>query len=307
MRVLSGCTSLLMLLLPGGGSGNGSSGLRSCAASSLTVGRWREYNPAERHASHQSSDVRKVKAGFRSTLAPYQEVPLEPRVPDPVPPYVGSPRTPECVEIYQDGFSLSARNQRETCADWAMGKYWITAEVHDARSVWASPKGPSIRFVGPPEELPGWWIHRDKDRHGLACMGLGSEQGPDPLGCTGFGERKWSPCRVRRCATDGNARLRSGKGGDGLEGKFGSMKTPALRKWAAELGIVLPVHSRRAEILQRVRATLHARDGHLALDPYDAFVATADAWAAARTRENLALEAAEAAAEAAEAAADAGR
>jgi hypothetical protein len=99
----------------------------------------------------------------------------------------------------------------------------------------------------------------------------------------------------------------AGKGGDGLEGKFGSMKTPALRKWAAELGIVLPVHSRRAEILQRVRATLHARDGHLALDPYDAFVATADAWAAARTRENLALEAAEAAAEAAEAAADAGR
>eukprot|EP01047_Picozoa_sp_COSAG01_P062474 COSAG01_NODE_7951_length_2978_cov_2.515109_1_plen_60_part_00 len=33
---------------------------------------------------------------------------------------------------------------------------------------------------------------------------------------------------------------RSAKPEDGLEGKFGSMKTPALRKWAAELGIVLP-------------------------------------------------------------------
>ena len=47
------------------------------------------------------------------------------------------------------------------------------------------------------------------------------------------------------------------------------------------------------------------KDGHLILDPYDAFLETAKNWAAARAEEQAALDAAELAAELAEAAAEA--
>ena len=156
------------------------------------VGQWREFNPVDRHSSHQTSELSKVHEGYRANMAPYQRVPLEPRVPDDLPPYAPTASTPECVEIYQAGRSLSARNQEETCADWALGLYWMEAgAVHGDRSVWVKASGTStLRFVE--DDAYGWWIHRDSDRHGYACMGSDSQPGSaDPLGCTGFGHRLW--------------------------------------------------------------------------------------------------------------------
>ena len=266
-----------------------------CFLSAIRVGEWRTFSSKYRHASHQSSDLRDVRPDFRAGLAPYQEIPLAPREPDKLPPYVGSPATPECVEVYQADRSLSARNQLETCADWALGMYWLSSDSQDGRGVWSSGRGPVIRFVD--SDTWGWWIHRDLDRHGLPCMGAGSERSPDPLGCTGFGEAHWSACKVRRCPADGNARLRAGNGGHGLEGKLRSMKTPELRSWAENLGISVGRDSRRAEITAQIREFLFLRDGHLQLDPIDAFLATSDAWSRQLSDENRAIEAAEAAAE----------
>ena len=88
-----------------------------------------------------------------------------------------------------------------------------------------------LRFV--PDDAYGWWIHRDTDRHGYACMGEGSDaESPDPLGCTGFGHRHWSPCQVRRCAEG-----EDGGGGVGLEAKLRRLKTSEMRDWAQELGL----------------------------------------------------------------------
>lgn len=268
---------------------------------SFQVGQWREYNPLERHASHQTSELRKVHAGYRAEIAPHQRIPLETREPDDLPPYAPTAATPECVEVYQAGRSLSARNQEETCADWALGLYWMQGGVvHGDRSVWVKASGTStMRYVA--DDAYGWWIHRDSDRHGYACMGAESQPGsPDPLGCTGFGHRHWSPCRVRRCADGAGA---DGGGGSGIEAKLRRLRTKELREWAQALGLTVTRSSRRDEIVRVLREELHKKDGHLALDPYDAFLETANNWAAARMAEQRALEAAELAAELAEAAA----
>ena len=276
--------------------------LESCAPSGnphhVVASAWRVYNPAFKHSTHQSSDLSQVKAGFRSGLAPYQEIALEPRQPENLPPYSGSPATPECVEVYQDGFSYSARNQEETCPDWAKGKFWVSeSEVEHGKLVWVGTGMARIRYITEEDRqtLGGWWIHRDLDRHGLPCRGDGSHiDSPDPLGCTGFGDVNWAPCKVRRCATTDNARLRSGDGGEGLEGKIRAMRTTELRRWGQELGLGLDAHARRAEIAVAVREHLYLNDGHLKKDAYEEFMQLADQWAAARTAETLALEALEA-------------
>ena len=201
-------------------------------SSNMRVGAWREYNPAKKHAHHQTSDLKRVGVGYRAGISPYQRIPLEPRVPDDLPPYAPTASTPECVEVFQAGRSLSARNQEETCADWALGRYWMAEEMHGDRSVWRTARGTAaLRFV--PDDAYGWWIHRDTDRHGYACMGEGSDAvSPDPLGCTGFGHRHWSPCQVRRCAEG-----EDGGGGVGLEAKLRRLKTSEMRDWAQELGL----------------------------------------------------------------------
>ncbi len=270
---------------------------------SFKVGQWREFNPVERHATHQTSELGKVRSNYRAEIAPYQHIPLERREPDKLPPYAPTASTPECVEVYQAGRSLSARNQEETCADWALGMYWMEDGVmHGDRSVWVKPSGTStLRYV---EDDPyGWWIHRDSDRHGYACMGEESEaESADPLGCTGFGHRHWSPCRIRRCADRAGA---DGSGGSGIEAKLRRLRTKELRDWAQALGLAVTRSSRRDDIVKVLREELYKKDGHLVLDPYDAFLETANNWAAARAEEQRALEAAELAKELAEAAAEA--
>ena len=262
---------------------------------------WRVYNPAFKHSEHQSSDLGQVKAGFRSSLAPYQEIPLEPRQPENLPPYAGTPATPECVEVYQDGFSHSARNQEETCPDWAQGKFWVAGEVEHGKLVWVGKGMARIRYTTEEDRqtLGGWWIHRDLDRHGLPCRGDGSYlDSPDPLGCTGFGDMNWAPCKVRRCATADSARLRSAEGGDGLEGKIRAMRTVELRRWGQALGLDVDARARRDQIAVAVREHLYLNDGHLKKVAYEEFLQLADQWAAARTAETLALEALEALADA---------
>ena len=273
------------------------------SAGSFKVGAWREYNSASRHASHQTSELRRVDAGYRANMAPYQAVPLQPRVPDALPPYAPVASTPECVEIYQARRSLSARNQEETCGDWALGSYWVQdSGVSGDRSVWVKDSGTStLRFL--PGDAYGWWIHRDSDRHGYACMGPDSDKGAaDPLGCTGFGHRHWSPCKVRRCEADRAAA--DGGSGSGLEAKLRRLKTVELRDWAQALGLAVTASSRRKEIVRVLREELFLSDGHLIPDPYDAFLTTANEWAAARAAEQAAFDAAELASELAEAAAE---
>jgi hypothetical protein len=267
-----------------------------CDADTVVAAPWRVYDPLHRHSTHQSSELGQVTPGFRSSLAPYQEIPLTAREPVNLPPYAGTAVTPECVEVYQDGFSLSARNQREVCADWAIGTYWAGEEVENDRIVWVGRGMARIRYVQPTrQQVGGWWIHRDLDRHGLPCRGDGSSIGaPDPLGCQGFGDVHWSPCKVRRCLRADNARLRHSDGGGGLEAKISSLRTTQLRKWAVELGLEVTSHDRRDIIAVKVREHLYSKDGHQQLDPADEFLQVADQWAAARTAEMLALEALEA-------------
>ena len=270
---------------------------------SFKVGAWREYNPVARHASHQTSELRRVAAAYRAKMAPYQPVPLQPRVPDDLPPYAPVASTPECVEVYQAARSLSARNQEETCGDWALGSYWVQdSAVSGDRSVWVKSSGTStLRFLD--DDAYGWWIHRDSDRHGYACMGADSDKSAaDPLGCTGFGHRHWSPCKVRRCEADRAAA--DGGGGSGLEAKLRRLKTVELREWAQALGLRVTAASRRDEIVKVLRSELYLSDGHLIPDPYDAFLSTANDWAAARAAEQAAFDAAGLAEELAEAAAE---
>ena len=105
---------------------------------------------------------------------------------------------------------------------------------------------------------------------------------------------------MRRCADGAGA---DGGGGSGIEAKLRRLRTKELREWAQALGLTVTRSSRRDEIVRVLREELHKKDGHLALDPYDAFLETANNWAAARMAEQRALEAAELAAELAEAAA----
>lgn len=242
------------------------------------VNEWREYLPDKRHGSHQTSDPAAVKAGFHSTLSPFQRVPLADRVPNELPPYVPTASTPQCIEVVQSSRSMSARAQVEICDDWAIGKYWLTEERDNGRAVWRMPKHTNaIRYQG---DSFGWWIHRDRDRHGYPCMGENRRDLQDPLGCDGFGHRHWSNCIVRRC----------GDRGDGLEPKLKSLTTQQLRLWANKLGVGTAKNERRESVVARLREALYVTDGHSDLNEYDAFLKTAVDWANARQAEALAAE-----------------
>eukprot|EP01052_Picozoa_sp_SAG31_P040602 SAG31_NODE_5919_length_2256_cov_2.107557_2_plen_178_part_00 len=139
------------------------------AGSKIIVDEWRYHRADQRHQSHQTSDPSMITTNFRSGLSPYQQVPLTKRGPNTKPPYVPSASTPQCVEVIQSERSMSARNQEEICDDWAIGKYWLTEDRDNGRAVWRMPKHThAIRYQG---DSFGWWIHRDRDRHGYPCMG----------------------------------------------------------------------------------------------------------------------------------------
>lgn len=289
------------------------------------VNEWREYLPDKRHGSHQTSDPAAVKAGFHSTLSPFQRVPLADRVPNELPPYVPTASTPQCIEVVQSSRSMSARAQVEICDDWAIGKYWLTEERDNGRAVWRMPKHTNaIRYQG---DSFGWWIHRDRDRHGYPCMGenrrdlqvggrsvRANPRRPFSLSpalprrtrlvatasAIGTGRTAsvlpprqptcaWPPCPRPNRSARGAVR-RCGDRGDGLEPKLKSLTTQQLRLWANKLGVGTAKNERRESVVARLREALYVTDGHSDLNEYDAFLKTAVDWANARQAEALAAE-----------------